>query len=181
MMTFLVALIAIPILVFAAVEYRRIKRLQSMARAERACARFGQIQHDLVMAFHAGTFRQEDLKAFRHIYLMCTQVLHIPRFLREFTTDLFVAVARDNLPKNSEGLRRDDLTARTRPYLGRTVHEIDTLIQEFAHPLATALAAVGNARVIDFVLRIRDLHHEVERRRRELESLRDEGSALLAA
>jgi len=161
-------------------DYRRITQLRYMTRAEKACKRFGQIRHQLVLAYARGELRQEDEKAFRYLHVACTRVLHAPNFFREVSTAICVAIAGDAVPKLVESLAPGDLSPATRPLMKEFVESLDALIEEFAHPLLAVFAAMNGRSVLDFVVQVRDARREVERRRHELERLRRAGAEALA-
>lgn len=162
-------------------DYRRIKQLRFMARAERATAKFGDVRHMLVLAYARGEIRPEDQKAFSFIHQACTQVLHAPDFFREVSTAICLSIAGDKVRRPKDSITGRDLSAVTRPALEQFVQAMDELIEQFAHPLLAAFAAMNGVRVLEFVVRARDARREIDRRRRTLEELRRCGAAALAA
>jgi hypothetical protein len=159
-------------------EYKRLTKLRHMARAERACAEFGKIRHELVLAMARGELRAED-PAWQFLYRSSSQVLLMPEFFREFTTYICLAVVTDDAgPKH---LDPSQVNALTRPLLQRFVKGLDELIEEFAHPVIALFAFMSGQRIVEWIFQLRDATRELERRRSELLSLREAGVRALAA
>ena len=166
------------LLLVALYEYKRLTRLRYMARAERACAEFGEIRHELVLAVAHGEMRPDD-PAWRFLYQASSQVLHAPRFYREFTTYICLAVATDQ-PSSPGMLQPSQVNDFARPLLERFVHGLDALIEEFAHPVLALFAYMNGAKILEFMWQLQNSKREIERRRSELERLREAGQAALA-
>lgn len=171
----------VAILALLVFEYRRIKRLKYMLRAEIACGEFGKIRHELMLAYAAGQISPDD-QGFEFLHLACTRVLHSPEFLREFSTYYCLAVATDSLPPSPKPkLMAGDLTDVTRPLVARFVQNVDALTHQFADPVLVFLAAMtGSHSVLHWAHRVRDAKRELARRRQELEDWRQAGAAALS-
>jgi len=162
-------------------EYKRATKLRYMARAERACAEFGAIRHELTLAMAKGEIGDADAPAADFLVRASGDVLHASEFFREFTTVICVAYATDTLPKNARYLDKSQTTDFTRPYIQRFVTGLDSLIEEFAHPFLAILATLNGDTVISSMHQLGEHTRELRRRREELERLRDAGTAALAA
>lgn len=165
------------ILLLTLYEYKRSTRLRYMARAERACAEFGKIRHELLLGIARGDITVDD-PAWEFLYQASSHVLHVPAFYKEFTTYLCLAVATDQQPTSK--LSPSQVNAFARPLLQRFVRGLDGLIEEFAHPLLALFAYMNGATIIASMKKLRDSKRELERRRSELQRLRAAGAAALA-
>jgi hypothetical protein len=154
-----------------------------MARSLQVAAEFSKIRFDLMRALDDGKITEQDRKAFEFLYKASSKVLHIPQFYREFSTAICLAVAASDANKPPR-LQPRDLSATTKPLVDRFVKNIDTLIEEFAHPLLLFGAYVNGKRVLELMVNLQARRHariEVERKQEELRAWREAGAQALAA
>lgn len=173
----LATLILLPLAYVVVKDLRRTKQLKYMAAAERACAEFGAIRNELAIARASGRISDEDLEAFVYLTRSCTNVLRIPKFFREMSTAVCVAIANDRIPEPN----RLRVGPSLQPQFVRFVDALDKLIHQFAHPFIVAAATMNGCSSIDLMFRMRDWSREIRRQRRALESIRQGTKSILAA